>query len=74
MCGIAGILHRGDTPVCEAALRKMTDAVAHRGPDGEGHFVEGPLGLGHRRLAVIDLTPFGAPTHDYRRWALRYHL
>ena len=59
MCGIAGILHRGDTPVSEAALRKMTDAVAHRGPDGEGHFVEGPLGLGHRRLAVIDLTPAG---------------
>ena len=59
MCGIAGILLRGDTPVSEAPLRKMTDAVAHRGPDGEGHFVEGPLGLGHRRLAVIDLTPAG---------------
>ena len=59
MCGIAGILHRGDTPVSEAPLRKMTNAVAHRGPDGEGHFVEGPLGLGHRRLAVIDLTPAG---------------
>ena len=59
MCGIAGILHRGDTPVSEAPLRRMTDAIAHRGPDGEGHFVEGPLGLGHRRLAVIDLTPAG---------------
>ena len=59
MCGIAGILHRGDIPVSEAPLRRMTDAIAHRGPDGEGHFVEGPLGLGHRRLAVIDLTPAG---------------
>ena len=59
MCGIAGILHRGDIPVTEAPLRRMTDAIAHRGPDGEGHFVEGPLGLGHRRLAVIDLTPAG---------------
>lgn len=59
MCGIAGIFHRGDTPVSDALLRKMTDAVAHRGPDGEGHFVDGPLGLGHRRLAVIDLTAAG---------------
>ena len=33
----------------------MTDAVAHRGPDGEGHYVDGPIGFGHRRLAIIDL-------------------
>jgi asparagine synthase (glutamine-hydrolysing) len=37
----------------------MTDVIAHRGPDGEGQFVDGPVGLGHRRLAVIDLTPLG---------------
>lgn len=37
----------------------MTDAIAHRGPDGEGHFVDGALGLGHRRLAIIDLSPAG---------------
>jgi len=35
----------------------MTDAIAHRGPDGEGHWVEGAVGLGHRRLAIIDLSP-----------------
>ena len=35
----------------------MTDTLAHRGPDGEGHYAEGPIGLGHRRLAIIDLTP-----------------
>ena len=37
----------------------MTDAIAHRGPDGEGHWVEGNVGLGHRRLAIIDLSPAG---------------
>jgi asparagine synthase (glutamine-hydrolysing) len=37
----------------------MTDAIAHRGPDGEGHWIEGSVGLGHRRLAIIDLSPAG---------------
>jgi len=37
----------------------MTDAIAHRGPDGEGFFVEGSIGLGHRRLAILDLSPAG---------------
>ncbi|WYX23253.1 hypothetical protein WJ969_21550 [Achromobacter xylosoxidans] len=37
----------------------MTDAIAHRGPDGEGCWTEGPVGLGHRRLAIIDLSPSG---------------
>jgi asparagine synthase (glutamine-hydrolysing) len=37
----------------------MTDRIAHRGPDGDGHYVAGPVGLGHRRLAIIDLSPAG---------------
>ncbi|MGB5050131.1 MAG: hypothetical protein WBO46_14400, partial [Caldilineaceae bacterium] len=37
----------------------MTDAVAHRGPDGEGQWIEGNVGIGHRRLAIIDLSPAG---------------
>ena len=37
----------------------MTDAIAHRGPDGEGHYIDGSLGLGHRRLAIIDLSAAG---------------
>jgi asparagine synthase (glutamine-hydrolysing) len=57
MCGIVGVCHLKGEPVESNLLKRMTDAIAHRGPDGEGHYVEGAVGLGHRRLAVIDLTP-----------------
>lgn len=59
MCGIAGILNLSGQPASPTALKRMTDAIAHRGPDGEGHLVDGGLGLGHRRLAIIDLSPAG---------------
>jgi asparagine synthase (glutamine-hydrolysing) len=59
MCGIAGIFNRdGNTP-SPVILKRMTDAIAHRGPDGEGAYTDGPIGLGHRRLAIIDLSPAG---------------
>jgi len=56
MCGIAGILRFDGAPVDCADIKRMTDALAHRGPDGEGQWCEGPVGLGHRRLAIIDLS------------------
>ncbi len=59
MCGIAGLINLDGAPVSPAVLQRMTDAVAHRGPDGEGHWIEGNVGLGHRRLAIIDLSPAG---------------
>ncbi|MGE0023799.1 MAG: asparagine synthase (glutamine-hydrolyzing) [Hyphomicrobium sp.] len=59
MCGIAGIFHRDGAPAAPTRLKAMTDVIAHRGPDGEGQFVVGPVGLGHRRLAIIDLSPLG---------------
>jgi asparagine synthase (glutamine-hydrolysing) len=59
MCGIAGLVHLDRQPASGVLLRRMTDAIAHRGPDGEGHWVEGPVAMGHRRLAIIDLTPSG---------------
>lgn len=59
MCGIAGLIHLDESPASPVVLQKMTDAIAHRGPDGEGHWVEGNIGLGHRRLAIIDLSPTG---------------
>jgi asparagine synthase (glutamine-hydrolysing) len=57
MCGICGILNLDGEPVAPRVLRAMSDAVAHRGPDGEGTFTDGGLGFGHRRLAIIDRTP-----------------
>jgi asparagine synthase (glutamine-hydrolysing) len=61
MCGIAGILDlRSGEAVSPDLLRRMADAQAHRGPDGEGYFVDGCLGLAHRRLAIIDPSPAGS--------------
>src|SRR5262245_55901997 len=56
MCGIAGTVELDGSPASEVTLRRMASAIAHRGPDGEGFFVDGPIGLVHRRLAIIDLT------------------
>ncbi len=59
MCGITGIFNLNGEPVSPGPLRRMTDAIAYRGPDGEGFYVDSFLGLGHRRLAIIDLSPAG---------------
>src|SRR6476620_569945 len=58
MCGIAGILGKGNDFIKESILKKMTDSISHRGPDGEGHWLDNSLGvgLGHRRLYMIDLS------------------
>jgi asparagine synthase (glutamine-hydrolysing) len=62
MCGLAGIFHQEARAEIDAALlRRMTTALAHRGPDGDGFHTEPGLGLGHRRLAVIDLAGGGQP-------------
>ena len=54
MCGIAGIV--GAAKDRREILRAMTTAIAHRGPDGEGSYYDDFAALGHRRLAVIDLS------------------
>src|SRR5215831_2210687 len=61
MCGIAGIFHYRDRlrQADLMLLQRMTRSIAHRGPDDEGFFLEGSLGLGNRRLAIIDLSPAG---------------
>ena len=59
MCGIVGQLNFDRTPVFAITLHRMTDAIAHRGPDGEGHWIEENIGLGHRRLSIIDPSPAG---------------
>ena len=59
MCGIAGFINLDGQPVSLSLLKKATDEIMHRGPDGEGHWIEGNIGLGHRRLSIIDLSPAG---------------
>jgi asparagine synthase (glutamine-hydrolysing) len=59
MCGITGIINLDNAPISPVVLQKMTDAIAHRGPDGEGLWIEGNVGIGHRRLAIIDLSLAG---------------
>ena len=59
MCGIAGQINFNNKPVSSDILKGMTDAIAHRGPDGEGHWIEENIGLGHRRLAIIDTSSAG---------------
>lgn len=56
MCGIAGVHHSSSTlNDAENTIRRMTSAIAHRGPDGEGFLIEPNVALGHRRLSIIDL-------------------
>ena len=57
MCGICGIVNfNGTEPVAMDLLERMTSAQTHRGPDDYGYFVENNVGLGHRRLSIIDLS------------------
>ncbi len=61
MCGIAGRVNFATgAPVAADTVRAMCDLIAHRGPDGQGVYCDGALGFGHRRLAIIDLSPGGA--------------
>lgn len=57
MCGIVGIYQK--KPINKEALDQMTDIMIHRGPDDRGIFVDQNIGLGHRRLAILDLSPLG---------------
>ena len=71
MCGIAGIFRpdgRALPPETREHLIRMTDALVHRGPDGAGHWLCGPIGLGHRRLSIIDRRGGAQPmtSHDGR--------
>jgi asparagine synthase (glutamine-hydrolysing) len=60
MCGITGIVNLDGAPVNLELIARMTDAIAHRGPDGDGQHGDGSIGLGNRRLAIIDLSEAGA--------------
>src|SRR6267143_1003313 len=64
MCGIAGIVGSPSRPVDDALVRAMTDALWHRGPDDEGFLIQRSVGLGMRRLAIIDVESGRQPIHN----------
>ncbi|MBE0540480.1 MAG: asparagine synthase (glutamine-hydrolyzing) [Verrucomicrobia bacterium] len=61
MCGICGIFDLNGLPVNRDVLDRMTHVIRHRGPDGDGQYIDGEIGLGHRRLSIIDLGGGGQP-------------
>jgi len=77
MCGIAGILNFKGGVVTPAEIKKLTDVIAHRGPDGEGQWVNNAknTGLGHRRLSIIDLSDKASQPMHYlnARYTITYN-
>jgi asparagine synthase (glutamine-hydrolysing) len=76
MCGIAGIISNNTNLISVHRLSKMTGALAHRGPDGDTHWINenGTAGFGHRRLSIIDLSPAGGqPMHYANRYTIVYN-
>lgn len=75
MCGVAGFLNLDGSTASRAELLRMTTAIEHRGPDGEGLWVDKNLALGHRRLSIIDLSETGSQPmlSQNGRYALSYN-
>ncbi|HVQ38934.1 MAG TPA: asparagine synthase (glutamine-hydrolyzing), partial [Pyrinomonadaceae bacterium] len=69
MCGIVGIVNNSASPVNEALVTSMCEAIRHRGPDEDGFYIDGGVGLGMRRLAIIDLKGGQQPIHNQDRTA-----
>ena len=75
MCGIAGIINKKNTEVNKKDIQTMNTVMAHRGPDAEGIYIDGNIGLGHRRLSIVDLSKSGNQpmfSHD-RRYVLIFN-
>jgi len=73
MCGIAGVISTSG-PVPVSVIKMMTDAMSHRGPDGEGHHIEDTFAFGHRRLSIVDLSDAGHQPMIYLdRYVITYN-
>jgi asparagine synthase (glutamine-hydrolysing) len=76
MCGIAGIISSNQNIIHPSLLQRMANVLAHRGPDGEGYWINhsNTIGLAHRRLAIIDLSDAAAqPMHYASRYSITYN-
>lgn len=75
MCGILGLYHFNASSVSPAILKKMADTLEHRGPESDGYWIneDNTLGLGHRRLAIIDLSDSGQQPLHYEHLSITYN-
>ncbi len=75
MCGIVGIINFNQSKIDEAIISPMIDSIAHRGPNGRGVFIDGNIGLGHRRLSILDLTENGGQpmTSIGKNWTIVFN-
>jgi asparagine synthase (glutamine-hydrolysing) len=73
MCGIAGICQKHFSPVDEGLIKTMLHSIAHRGPDDEGVYVYQNIGIGHRRLSIIDTSEAGHQPMRYRNLVITYN-
>lgn len=75
MCGVAGIINFNGETVSSSMIKQMTDSIEHRGPDGEGQWIEKNVGIGHRRLAIIDRSDAGKQPmiSNDKRYVLSYN-
>ncbi|RDC62970.1 asparagine synthase (glutamine-hydrolyzing) [Adhaeribacter pallidiroseus] len=76
MCGISGIVSLNPNKVSRERLKNMTDSIAHRGPDGEGHWLadDQRVGFGHRRLSILDLSESAnQPMHFADRYTIVFN-
>ncbi|MCO6491598.1 MAG: asparagine synthase (glutamine-hydrolyzing) [Phaeodactylibacter sp.] len=73
MCGIFGLVNKNNAPVPPETTAGAARLLAHRGPDGEGTFHDGPLALAHRRLAIFDLSDKGRQPMRYRHYTVVFN-
>lgn len=75
MCGITGIININQQKTNESYIHAMTDAIAHRGPDGKGIFIDGNISLGHRRLSILDLSKHGTQpmSSQSKNWTIVFN-
>lgn len=76
MCGISGIVSFAPSDKLASGIQLMTDSLQHRGPDGEGHWIDekNQVALGHRRLSIIDLSGKGKqPMHYLNRYTITFN-
>lgn len=60
MCGLVGVYSVDGSPFSLSTLKRMTNKISYRGPDGEGYYIEGGMAFGHKRLAILDVSDKGA--------------